>query len=296
MSGYSLYFMLPTDTPDEPTLMDIPIFSATSNSSKSPTKKAGVKRKMSSSSSVASKDPPTQPSVKKGKAQPFAQLQAELDALSLDTLLERMDEAVKADRWERKHQILGATISSYAIKDATSAPEIVALAREDGIPRMDIMEWIRVSPKYARWVEQMNSKMEPKSYQNTITKALIKAGHERTGTGGRYVRWILAGVPLNPDTGEDDEKSTAEDSIKQEARDDWKEGTGVGDKDKMKNDNEGGEEAGSNGDEKEEEEGDGDKDEAIQDLSNKVNAQKVVQGTALPVGGDPPEEGGPVDP
>ena len=138
------------------------------------------------------------PLVKKPKAPPFAQLQAELDELPVDTLLDRMEEAVKAEKWERKHQLLGAAISLHAVNDATHAPEIRELAADGGVSRTDIMRWIKDSPKYGTWVVQMNSKMEAKSYQNTITKSLLKAGNERTGSGGRYIKWILPDVVLNP--------------------------------------------------------------------------------------------------
>lgn len=37
----------------------------------------------------------------------------------------------------------------------------------------------------------MQSRMEFKSYQSSIGKALNRAGFERTGTTGRHVRWIL---------------------------------------------------------------------------------------------------------
>ena len=162
------------------------------------------------------------PKAKKPKAAPFAQLQTELDALPVDTLLERMDEAVNSERWERKHQLLGSTISLHAVNDATRAPEIRELAKDGGVPRVDIMRWIRESPKYGPWVEQMNSKMEAKSYQNTITKALLKAGNVRTGTGGRYIKWILPDVKLNPksESPKDPPSEKAAEREQQEGNDD----------------------------------------------------------------------------
>lgn len=199
MNAYSLYFLLPMDTPSPRKTLEIPL--ETNNDSKSsPSPKKGViggfKRKMPGSSSP--QDMP-KPKVKKPKAAPFAQLQAELDALPIGTLLERMNEAVESERWERKHQLIGSTISLHAVKDATSASEIREQAADGGVARTEIMRWIKESPKYTEWVEQMNSKMEAKSYQNTITKALLKAGNVRTGSGGRYIKWILPGVKLKTD-------------------------------------------------------------------------------------------------
>jgi hypothetical protein len=57
--------------------------------------------------------------------------------------------------------------------------------------RSEIMKWIKNSPKYYNWVSEMQSRMEFKSYQSSIGKALNRAGFERTGTTGRHVRWIL---------------------------------------------------------------------------------------------------------
>ena len=218
MSGYSLYFLMPTDTSNPPKTMDLPLTESTNKSS--PAKKSGAKRKMPTSSS--SPQDHAKPKAKKPKAAPFAQLQTELDALPVDTLLERMDEAVNSERWERKHQLLGSTISLHAVNDATRAPEIRELAKDGGVPRVDIMRWIRESPKYGPWVEQMNSKMEAKSYQNTITKALLKAGNVRTGTGGRYIKWILPDVKLNPksESPKDPPSEKAAEREQQEGNDD----------------------------------------------------------------------------
>ena len=195
MNAYSLYFLLPTDIQNPPKTMDIPLAGATDDKiSPTNTKNVGInKRKMPSSAATPS---PEMPKGKKPKTAPFAQLQQELDALSIGTLLERMNEAVESERWERKHQLIGSTIALHAVKDATAAPEIRGQASDGGVPRTEIMKWIKESPKYSVWVKQMMSKMEAKSYQNTITKALLKAGHIRTGSGGRYIKWILQGVTL----------------------------------------------------------------------------------------------------
>jgi hypothetical protein len=121
-----------------------------------------------------------------------AALLSELDALPVEVLMDRMTEAIEANLWERRHQMVGSTISYHAVLAAARAPEIKKLAeRGTGVARTEIMDWIQNSPKFAKWVDQMNSKMEPKSYQSSITKALLKAGFIRTGLTGRYVKWYL---------------------------------------------------------------------------------------------------------
>jgi hypothetical protein len=192
MNAYSLYFLLPTDIKDPPKTMDIPIPDADGGALLKTKSVSLNKRKMPSSVAPLS----DMSKAKKPKAAPFAQLQAELDTLSIEILLERMNEAMDSERWERKHQLIGSTISLHAVKDATAAAEIREQAVDGGVPRTEIMRWIKESPKYSTWVNQMMSKMEAKSYQNTITKALLKAGNVRTGSGGRYIKWILPGVTL----------------------------------------------------------------------------------------------------
>jgi len=218
MSTYSLYFLLPTDTPDPPKTMDIsPPGQQQSIQQESPAGAskgktlAGVKRKMPSAiSPSSSQDKGDPPSKKSKKVAPFSQLQHELDNLPIDELLDRMNEAVTQEKWERKHQLIGSTISFHAVQDAMAAPEVRKQAAEsDGVARTVIMQWIKESPKYKVWVQQMNSKMEAKSYQNTITKSLLKAGNVRTGTGGRYIKWQIPGLNFKPGSKKDGDPDTA---------------------------------------------------------------------------------------
>lgn len=221
MSAYSLYFLLPTDnSSNPPKTMEIPLETKASSPSTKKTLSGGFKRKMPSSTSPQDAN---KPKAKKPKAAPFAQLQAELDALPIETLLERMNEAVESERWERKHQLIGSTISLHAVKEATAAPEIREQAADGGVARTEIMRWIKESPKYAGWVDQMMSKMEAKSYQNTITKALLKAGNVRTGSGGRYIKWILTGVKLKTEAEGDGGNAKDTSKSEQQQKEDPKE-------------------------------------------------------------------------
>lgn len=91
-----------------------------------------------------------------------------------------------------------------AVKDAAKAPTIQEYAKDNGVARSRIIEWIEKSSKYSQWVQQMLSKVEARSYQAAITKSLLKAGYARNGTSGRYVKWHL------PPGGGDDEKETGQ--------------------------------------------------------------------------------------
>ena len=80
MNAYSLYFLLPTDTQDPPKTMEVPLV-ADDKSSPSKNKAGSNKRKMPSVS-PSQQYPKPSITIKKPKAAPFAQLQAELDAMS----------------------------------------------------------------------------------------------------------------------------------------------------------------------------------------------------------------------
>ena len=55
------------------------------------------------------------------------------------------------------------------------------------VSRNFIMDWIEKSSTYKRWVSQMLLNMEPRSYQASITKSLLKTGWSRTSGAGRYM-------------------------------------------------------------------------------------------------------------
>lgn len=118
-------------------------------------------------------------------------LLAEIEDLSTTELLQQMKAAVEEDVWDRRHQLIGSTISYRAIIAAVKDPELYQLAlQSDGqLSRGDVMNWIAASPTFGTWVEHMLSKMEAKSYQANVTKALIKAGFKRTASSGRYIKW-----------------------------------------------------------------------------------------------------------
>ena len=55
------------------------------------------------------------------------------------------------------------------------------------VSRNFIMDWVEKSSTYKRWVSQMLLNMEPRSYQASITKSLLKTGWSRTSGAGRYM-------------------------------------------------------------------------------------------------------------
>lgn len=197
MNSLCLYFLLPTNSKDK--TMEIPAPLGTKRKApSSSTNKTEVKKKK-------------KPSTAATKAASFA---AELEALSVETLLSRMTEAVESDQWDRKHQLIGSAISLHAVRDAARSKSIRELDQQGkGVARSDIMAWIKENPKYTEWVSQMLGKMELKSLQSNVSKALVKAGYVRTGTTGRHVKWIL---PKMDPSEEDEESRKEEESSKGE--------------------------------------------------------------------------------
>lgn len=184
---YKLYFLLPQQESkatmkislkrNEPAV--VPATVTSSPSSSPPTKKP--KKSATASAATPSSAPAGWPT-----------LQAEIDSLSTDELLRQLSDAIENDLWERRHQLIGSTLSYRAVLEAAAAAEIREMAETGGgVARTDIMKWIAESDRFATWVQQMLSKLEDKSYQSSITKALIKANFVRTASSGRYIKWLL---------------------------------------------------------------------------------------------------------
>eukprot|EP00978_Attheya_sp_CCMP212_P021793 scaffold64079_cov54-Attheya_sp.AAC.1 len=134
-----------------------------------------------------------------------------LEAEKTRVLLVRMLDAVENGRWERKDQMVGSAIALHAVRDAARSPKIRKLADEsDGVSRADIIEWIGLNDMYAQWTVHMMEKMEYKSYQASISKALLKAGFTRRGTTGRHVKWNLPPSAVDKQEEENESNSSQE--------------------------------------------------------------------------------------
>jgi len=195
ISTHQLYFLLPNDAPPRKHLIE------QNSQTPSKTKKAsGKKRDHVDHSSPAFKKPKT------------VGLQAyteQLETLSTKVLLGMMTNAITANTWERKNQMVGTVLVLRAVKDAARAPGIIELSKDNGVARSKVINWIEKSGTYQEFVQQLQSKIEPRSYQAAITKSLLKAAYTRNGTAGRYIKWHL---PLR----DDDEEAEAEEEEQEE--------------------------------------------------------------------------------
>uniref|UniRef100_A0A7S4IX46 HMG box domain-containing protein n=1 Tax=Odontella aurita TaxID=265563 RepID=A0A7S4IX46_9STRA len=186
LGSYSLYFLLPSDcsSDNKETMMKVPNPAYEEYQRKRALERAPVVDDDDDNSSISSS--------KKQRSVPPQGVGAELEALPLETLLDRITEACKSDQWDRKNQMLGTAVAMHAVRDAAQSSELQSIAKEHGgVARGEVLDWIEKSPLYSNWVSQMLSKLEEKSYHSNISKAIIRSGYQRTGTTGRHVRWAL---------------------------------------------------------------------------------------------------------
>jgi len=136
----------------------------------------------------------------------------QLEKLPTPTLMTRFYSAISSNQWERRHQTIGSALSVHAVRDAARSKSLQKLAStENGkVSRGDVMDWIENSTRYREWVKLMLAKMELKSYQGNIGKALVRAGYERYGTTGRQVKWGLPKNLMNEPYSDDDDDDNEE--------------------------------------------------------------------------------------
>ena len=178
-SAFSVYFLLPKTKSTK--TMELPL-------------KSKRKRKFQQPDTPASASPPN----KKSKIPAFKTMQEELECMSTEDLLSQLQMADEKNIWDRRCQFMGATISYRAARDAAQSSELQtvqakASATTPGISKQEVVQWIQESDKYESWSEIMKRKLEPKSYQTNIAKAMQRAGYERSThvSVGRHVRWYL---------------------------------------------------------------------------------------------------------
>jgi len=113
----------------------------------------------------------------------------------LDELLREFHHAIETDVFDRKHQMVSSGIMMYAVKTVAADSEMIHESQtKSGLSRSDIMDFIEKHTVYSKWVKRIMTKMELKTYQSNLSKALVKAGYERVGTTGRHVKWLIPGI------------------------------------------------------------------------------------------------------
>lgn len=176
-----------------------------------------------------------------------------------------------------------------AVKDAGRAHEIMELAKDNGVARNRVIDWIEKSGKYKQFVQQLQSKIEPRSYQAAMTKALVKAGYTRNGISGRYAKWHLPPIE-NGDDPVDEEAAEGNDNDQdEESQDEEDENEDA----ENKEDNDASMEETENNEvdeeeelvDEEEEDDDDDGDEEEKEVDEELNEMETE-----PAGGEEPEK------
>ena len=173
MLTYTLYFLLPECEQDNhPRVITVP--------------------NPMSGQDVEVDDSSTGPPLKKIKKEKIEQ---EGEDLPLPDLIKEFLEAIDTDKFERRHSIMSTNILQYAVTDVSKDVHIQNVSKEEGgVPRSIIMDWISNNEKYSKYVSALLTKVEIKSYQQNLSRALIKGGFTRLGTTGRHVKWIAPDI------------------------------------------------------------------------------------------------------
>ena len=122
--------------------------------------------------------------------------------MATEDLLQQLDDAVEQGVWDRRCQFVGATVAYRAVKEAAESLEIQKKALNGGVSKAEVVDWIQGSARFKNWSIIMQGKLEVKSYQSSISKAMTRAGYERVDKKnfGRFVRYTIpSGTKIHPE-------------------------------------------------------------------------------------------------
>ncbi len=104
----------------------------------------------------------------------------EEESMSLDQMIKEFLHAVSSDTFERRHSIISTGILQHAVDDCANDGKMQALSiKEDGVSRSVIMDWIAANSVYSGYIKALLTKLEMKSYQQNVSKALKHCEYER---------------------------------------------------------------------------------------------------------------------
>lgn len=104
----------------------------------------------------------------------------EEESMSLDQMIKEFLHAVSSDTFERRHSIISTGILQHAVDDCANDGKMQALSiKEDGVSRSVIMDWIAANSVYSEYIKALLTKLEMKSYQQNVSKALKHCEYER---------------------------------------------------------------------------------------------------------------------
>eukprot|EP00804_Cyclotella_cryptica_P020865 CCRYP_011477-RA/>CCRYP_011477-RA protein AED:0.06 eAED:0.06 QI:0/-1/0/1/-1/1/1/0/513 len=146
-------------------------------------------------------DPKEPPAKKSRKSEET--FTSKLDNVSTPELIEQLAASADSKEWTREDQLVSATLGIRIVRSAAKDSKIQKIAREQhGVTQRDIIDWYNEHPMFSCFERLMLLKIEYKSYQSSITKAIQRAGFTRNESNpgkSRSTRWDLPlDIPLEP--------------------------------------------------------------------------------------------------
>lgn len=186
IASYCFYFLLPKDTPPISQKFEYQV------------KKSSIKKQVTPKPKA--KEEVKEPPAKKPKKTDDSYM-SRLDNISTQELLTKLKTATESEDWSKDDQLCSSTLGMRIAREAAKDVKIQKIAREQhGVTQRDIIDWYKAHTLFSDFERLMLSKIEYKSYQSGITKAIQRAGFTRNESNpgkSRYTRWDLPpDVPL----------------------------------------------------------------------------------------------------
>ena len=203
IASHCFYFLLPNDDADNKksikvTLTKTKLVVGNSGKATARTKKRDnadddTDASSADDSSIVNKSP--RPN-KKSKATPSTpnNNDSALESKSDSELLQMLSGATKGNGWDKQSQSIGTTLATRACRAAANSSKIQKLNKElGGITQRDVMNWINLDSEiFGEFERMMLSKIEIKSFNIAMGKALIRAGYTKSDVkSGRANRFHL---------------------------------------------------------------------------------------------------------
>jgi hypothetical protein len=215
ISAFSLYFLLPSQPSTKTMQVTVNVQQRQNNKGNDDENSSGEKNGTTAPPAAKKRKAPPQiisstlptadaattpPNSAKRRRFPNQSLQDDLDQMTTDELLHEINTTVENGTWDRRCGFMGSTILYRAVREAAKARKIQeSVQTTDGVSKAAITAWIHASPKFAYCLQLMQTKLEKKSYQCSIARAMQRAGYTRCSdkSFGRHVRWKLPSTAAN---------------------------------------------------------------------------------------------------
>lgn len=101
--------------------------------------------------------------------------------------------------------VIAAALAVHAVRAAARA------LGQPTVARSELTNWMASSPQHTAFQQRLMERMEPKSFQACITKALVRSGFERGSGSGRFIQWRVPKQLLSGEGSDDGGDAMEED-------------------------------------------------------------------------------------